>query len=104
MKKTKETFFRGLPSENETREMSGCREFEGEDLSTKLFNSRVRRSPRVLQEETKRMAGPANLIETTTQRGIENGKPNVRRPDLRAQPHERHARGQLFQYQSQYHQ
>ena len=33
MKKVKETYFRNLPTESETKMMSGCREFEGEDLS-----------------------------------------------------------------------
>lgn len=34
MKRTKETYFREFPSEAGTNELSGCREFEGEDLST----------------------------------------------------------------------
>jgi hypothetical protein len=34
MKRTKETYFRNFPNEVETQQMSGCREFEGEDLST----------------------------------------------------------------------
>ena len=34
MKRTKETYFRNFPTENETHFLSGCREFEGEDLST----------------------------------------------------------------------
>ena len=33
MKRTKETYFRDFPTEAETNTISGCREFEGEDLS-----------------------------------------------------------------------
>lgn len=29
MKRTKETYFRDFPTESETNQMSGCREFEG---------------------------------------------------------------------------
>ena len=36
MKRTKETYFRDFPSENGNVESSGCREFEGEDLSTSI--------------------------------------------------------------------
>lgn len=38
MKRTKETYFRNFPSEPETYQMSGCREFEGEDLSNFYCN------------------------------------------------------------------
>jgi hypothetical protein len=33
MKRTKETYFRDFPTEAKNAESSGCREFEGEDLS-----------------------------------------------------------------------
>ena len=37
MKRTKETYFRDFPTQAGTNELSGCREFEGEDLSITLF-------------------------------------------------------------------
>lgn len=41
MKRTKETYFRDFPTESETNQMSGCREFEGQDLSKFILIPRV---------------------------------------------------------------
>lgn len=37
MKRTKETYFRNFPNEADNNEISGCREFEGEDLSMPML-------------------------------------------------------------------
>lgn len=41
MKRTKETYFRDFPKEQDVKMMSGCREFEGEDLSNSYIIRRI---------------------------------------------------------------
>lgn len=80
--------------------MSGCREFEGEDLSTLLFYVRARCKEIVLQEQAETMAGPADGREETEERSIEVLKSALRPANFGAEQNARHVGRQFPEYQN----
>ena len=69
MKRTKETFFRNFPSEAQNSEISGCREFEGEDLSKSGDTQSTRRG-----ESSLRISRGSGSISRWRRRGRERNR------------------------------